>query len=301
MRCIEKLNKEAYNWLSAIEPKHWSRSKFDHRPKVEHVTNNFVESFNDWLDALRFKPPIALLEGIRVQHSDLMWTRNVTAERWNQRLTPKVLGRIKELRKKSRYAIARRVGTHEFQVDYDQATYPVKLDDKYCVCEQWQVRGIPCLHALACIDTIRADVTDYCDRFFTTDMWRKSYSHCIHPIPSMTMWPPFEGLELQPPVPRKQPGRPKTNRRRDINEERRPSAQPATKKCGICGEYGHNRAGCSSRVPTQSDVGSEAGPSTRAPLLGRRGRGRGIFRGQNNAGRSPPRRTTTPMQVSILN
>ena len=165
MRCIEKLNKEAYNWLSAIEPKHWSRSKFDHRPKVEHVTNNFVESFNDWLDALRFKPPISLLEGIRVQHSDLMWTRNVTAERWNHRLTPKVLGRIKELRKKSRYAIARRVGTHEFQVDYDQATYPVKLDDKYCVCEQWQVRGIPCLHALACIDTIRADLTNYCDRF----------------------------------------------------------------------------------------------------------------------------------------
>ena len=68
MRRIETLNKDAYEWLSAIEPKHWTRSKFDHRTKVEHVINNFVEPINDWLDVLRFKPPISLLEGIRVQH-----------------------------------------------------------------------------------------------------------------------------------------------------------------------------------------------------------------------------------------
>ena len=134
MRRIETLNKDAYKWLSAIEPKHWTRSKFDHRTKVEHVTNNFVEPFNDWLDVLSFKPPISLLEGICVQHSDLMRTRNTIAERWNKKLTPKVLGWIKELRKLSRYEIARRVGAHEFQVDYDQATYPRKLDERNCVC-----------------------------------------------------------------------------------------------------------------------------------------------------------------------
>ena len=165
----------------------------------------------------------------------------------------------------SLYAIARRVGAHEFQVDYDQATYPVKIDERYCVCGQWQLRRIPCLHALACIDTVRADVIDYCDVFFTTEMLRKAYSGCIHPIPSMTMWPPFEGLELQPPTARKLPGRPKKKGCRDINEEKRPTWQPATKKCRNCGEYGHNRKGCSTRVAAGSQVGSEAGPSTRAP------------------------------------
>lgn len=170
MEAIKNHNKSAFEWLSFIEPKHWTRSKFDHISKAEHITNNFVESFNDWLDDLRWKPPIGLLEGIRIKLADLMWTRKTKADRWTQRLTPKVMRRIKELRKKSRYVVVRRIGIYEFQVDYDTSTYPVKLDEKICVCEQWQVRGIPCLHALACIDTIREDVVDYTESFFSTEM-----------------------------------------------------------------------------------------------------------------------------------
>ena len=134
---IKALNENAFQLLSAIEPKHWSRRKFDYHPKVEHVTNNLVESFNGWLDKLRSKPPITLLEALRDQHTKLMYTRQATAERYTGRLTPKVENRIQELRKKARRASVRRVGPHEFQVMYEDETCAVKLDDTYCVCEQW--------------------------------------------------------------------------------------------------------------------------------------------------------------------
>ncbi|KAM6551095.1 hypothetical protein CsatB_000903 [Cannabis sativa] len=55
---IKEFNKNAYNWLTNIDAKHWSMSCFDTSSKVEHLTNNHVESFNDWIDEVRFKPPI---------------------------------------------------------------------------------------------------------------------------------------------------------------------------------------------------------------------------------------------------
>lgn len=30
--------------------------------KIEHITSNFMESFNGWLDQLRFMPPVKLLD-----------------------------------------------------------------------------------------------------------------------------------------------------------------------------------------------------------------------------------------------
>uniref|UniRef100_A0A803Q0P6 MULE transposase domain-containing protein n=1 Tax=Cannabis sativa TaxID=3483 RepID=A0A803Q0P6_CANSA len=83
------------DWLSDIDFKHWTMSKFDPNVKVEHLTNNFIESFNDWIEDHRYKAPIELLEGIRMQQTAMMYARKVTADRWEHKLTPKV--HLKEL------------------------------------------------------------------------------------------------------------------------------------------------------------------------------------------------------------
>ena len=107
---------------------------------------------------------------------------------------------INDASKKSRNYVVRRCGEYEFQVEYEDYKCSVKLNEKYGECEMWQVSGIPCLHAAACINTVRAQVDDYCYPFFSIDCWRKCYTCVIHPIPSMNLWPPFENSELQPPV-----------------------------------------------------------------------------------------------------
>ncbi|KAF4352017.1 hypothetical protein F8388_026252 [Cannabis sativa] len=158
MEKIKEFNTEAHEWLSNIDFGHWTISKFDTEVKVEHITNNFVESFNDWIDDHRYKPPIELLEGIRMQHTSMMYARKVTAERWDFKLTPKVHHKIQELLKRARHARVTRVGNDEFQVEYDTKSCTVRLSEGYCICGQWQARGIPCLHAAACINTTRADI-----------------------------------------------------------------------------------------------------------------------------------------------
>ncbi|XP_060972362.1 uncharacterized protein LOC115716177 [Cannabis sativa] len=202
---IKEFNQEAHDWLSNIDFKHWTMSKFDPNVKVEHLTNNFVESFNDWIEDHRYKAPIELLEGIRMQQTAMMYAREVTADRWEHKLTPKV--HLK-----------------------------------------WQVRGIPCIHAIACITTIRADIANYCSPYFTTEMWRKTFEQVIHPIPDESMWPQFNDVK-------KPPGRSKKHRRRRVAGEERPlpptsRKQPtrkgvsSTKKCSNCHEFGHNSRSC---------------------------------------------------------
>ncbi|KAF4367799.1 hypothetical protein F8388_016622 [Cannabis sativa] len=99
---------------------------------------------------------------------------------------------------------------------------------------KWQVRGIPCIHAIACITTIRADIANYCSPYFTTEMWRKTFEQVIHPIPDESMWPQFNDEELLPPVVKKPSGRSKKHRRRRIAGEERPlpptSRKQPTKK-----------------------------------------------------------------------
>ena len=284
---IKRLNVQAHEYLMAIDVKHWSRCKFEHTPKVDLNTNNHTESFNGWLDGLRHLPPIQLLEKLREQHTGLMYTRHVISQRYTGKMPPKVKMAIRDATRNARSSVVRRCGEYEFQVELEDYKGTVRLDEKHCDCEMWQVSGIPCMHAVACINTIRGNVEDYCHHFFSVDNWRKCYMGVIHPIPSMNFWPQFENMDLQPPVARSLPGRPKKHRRRSQGEPR-PAAQSSTKRCGICNEFGHNRKTCSQtpapsmpsrpprRPPKRSTTAGEAGTSSSAV----RGRGRASSRGR---------------------
>ena len=46
MEDIKAVNQEANAWLIDIPSYHWSRHGFDTNAKVDHVTNNMIESFN---------------------------------------------------------------------------------------------------------------------------------------------------------------------------------------------------------------------------------------------------------------
>ncbi|XP_043699907.1 uncharacterized protein LOC122650570 [Telopea speciosissima] len=48
MNAMKSLNKEAHDWLMKNPVSVWSRHAFDHGIKSDHVTNNMIESFNQW-------------------------------------------------------------------------------------------------------------------------------------------------------------------------------------------------------------------------------------------------------------
>ena len=65
MNAIKKIYVDAFEYLNAIPPKHWSRHAFPNRSKFGILLNNCCESFNNVLREVRGKPIISLMEWIR--------------------------------------------------------------------------------------------------------------------------------------------------------------------------------------------------------------------------------------------
>ena len=110
-----------------------------------------------------------MLELIRSKIMDLIYTRLQVATRWKGVLTPDVHGRIAALNRVSRHASVVRGGLYEFQVELNGVRVGVQLDASRCDCRAWELRGISCVHALACINTVRGDVAENCSPYFRTE------------------------------------------------------------------------------------------------------------------------------------
>jgi len=82
MEELKKLNPEAYQWLIDKIPARWSRHAFDGRGKSDHITNNMLESFNNWIGQLRGKPILNLIETLLMKWMEKMQQRYADACQW---------------------------------------------------------------------------------------------------------------------------------------------------------------------------------------------------------------------------
>ena len=60
MHRIRVNNEAAYDWLMSKPKEMWARHAYDPRIKIDHVTNNMTESFNQWVGELRAKPALTM-------------------------------------------------------------------------------------------------------------------------------------------------------------------------------------------------------------------------------------------------
>ena len=85
--------------------------------------------------------------------------------------------------------MVRQIWEYEFKVEYHDCKVGVKLEQGVCDYGYWQLKGIPCVHALACLNTIRnSKKKDYTEKYFHTETWKKYYFGIIHPLTSMDLW-----------------------------------------------------------------------------------------------------------------
>ena len=134
------------------------------------------------------------------------------------------------------------------EVETSGGRYTVHIHNKTCDCREWQVTGIPCIHATVAIVQIGIDLESMVDEVYTTEMYKKCYDLAINPIVEYKFWEKSnENINVYPPVFKKQSGRPKKKRYRGRYE-----TDPYVKivKCSKCGKLGHNKKGCR---PTRND------------------------------------------------
>lgn len=244
-KCIEtikNISPEAYEWVLQTEPEHWANAFFK-GARYNHLKSNVTESFCDWVSDLPAMPITQVIERIRLRMMEFMYTRKVESEKWSSKLTPSAEENLQR-------CIA---NSHSLEVLFSPDTCLkirddlgiiniVSLENWDCSCREWQINGLPCLHAAAAIEHSGKNVSDYCYRYFTTEAFKVTYSESINPIPALDRCVQRESsaVHVHPPCTPRPVGRPKVRKHelKSKQDVKRPL------KCSQCKNLGHNRRKC---------------------------------------------------------
>ncbi|KAK1570739.1 hypothetical protein Q3G72_006431 [Acer saccharum] len=252
MNEIGAIDPAAKSWLQNIKTEHWSRFDYDPIVRCDHVTNNMTEAFNSMLGSHRAKSYLELLEFIRRMVMRKFQERKDECEQWNSVLPPRVNAKIMKNSKESRLFTIIAAGNGEYQLLGPTGGYGVKLREFSCQCGYWQISGIPCSHAMCCHKPL---------------LWGM-----IHPLPDQKRWPEvpacvmIEGQteHLIPPPCAIQPGRPKTQRKREPDEPPK-GGRSGTVVCKLCLQPGHNKRTCKKKKSTETTHPSSSQTETTQP------------------------------------
>ncbi|KAI3879497.1 hypothetical protein MKW92_000874, partial [Papaver armeniacum] len=82
------------------------------------------------------------------------------------------------------------------------------------------------------------------DEYHFVDKYRATYAGMVGPLDNESKWAAKADIahKVGPPPFERSRGRPRFQRRRDVDEARGGNAQK--KQCKICGEFGHNQRTC---------------------------------------------------------
>jgi hypothetical protein len=237
-------------WLLETKPERWSDAFFK-GSRLGQYTCNVSETIAEWIPSRYELSVVQLVDTIRCNLMEMMYTRRESANACTELLTPSANQKLQEqMNKALTLNVVCSTGndgnSHVFEV-CDDSVHVVNINTRECTCRKWNVSGIPCSHAIAVFDRTEQCPLDYCDKYFTTEYYRWTYAMSINPIPDVLVptvtGDPSHGtmLHLSPILTRRQVGRPK---------EKPADPRIAIKRavrCSRCKGYGHNKATC--KVP----------------------------------------------------
>lgn len=248
VHAMSKLGKkEITEDLLHYDPRNWSRAFFQTHSKCDVVENNMCETFNSWILAARHKSIITMLEDIRHK----MMNRHIDmikfAETWISDIAPMARAILERNKEYSNNCNVQWNGLNGFEISEGEYSFVVDLEKKHCDCRLWMLRGIPCPHAICAYYYLNQDPDQHVEHWYKKETFLKAYIHFIQPIPNMRMWPETTNPSIEPPKPRKMPGRPGKKRRKSKDEPKKwgkLSRKGVKMTCTICKKTGHNKAVC---------------------------------------------------------
>ncbi|KAL2943757.1 Anion exchange protein 2 [Bienertia sinuspersici] len=157
----------------------------------------------------------------------------------------------------------RQADLHEFEVDHGEDTYVVNLETRVCGCYKWSLLGVPCWHALACIQLRRLNYEEFIHQAYHVETYAKTYAHAFKAMPGQSQWEITPYPRPLPPPHRKMPGRPSKKKRakepgedKERNEVKRARKQ---NKCSRCGGLGHYKTKCNNPIQTTTPPKAKGG------------------------------------------
>ncbi|KAK1668057.1 hypothetical protein QYE76_056216 [Lolium multiflorum] len=245
----------------------WSRSQFNEICKVDYVTSNLAESFNSKVKSLKGLMMWQIFDKIRqmIMIKIDLRQRIASTKYAGHLMLPSLIKSLHDRAKQLRMQCIRK--GMEAEVTYTdsknrQWRYPVSLVDRTCHCRGWQIRGIPCIHALFFMSVIGGEdgeVDQYVSEYFSVAKFRAAYAMNVPTLLGKDQWMKVDpGFKLYSPVLTRPAGRPRKNRIRASAEGGAPIRKRKCKRCGI---PGHIARLCKNGVDPAFGMEDQAGAS----------------------------------------
>ncbi|GKU96024.1 hypothetical protein SLEP1_g9305 [Rubroshorea leprosula] len=231
--------------IMSVDPKHWSKAFFKTEIKSSVVNNNMCEVFNALLVDALHKAIISLNQEMTAMEGSkkcrVLWPSGVGCE-------------VEDFMDSKN------------KVESGRNTYIVNLEDSTCTCRYWDLFGIPCRHAITVLSLKKLRVDEYVSDWYKLSTFKASYAYEVPVVEGMNQWTPTRMLTIQPPVPRKMPGKPKKKRNHEEWEGKTKMGRQGRKiTCQKCFQKGHNFRSCKGQPPNVPQMENE--PSMEQPPL----------------------------------
>lgn len=268
MECIKLLSEDAHAYLDAIDVKHWAKNAFQTKSKSNMLLNNLCETFNGVLRETRDKPIITCMEWIRRYVMRRSCEKLTGVEKQIGRLMPYVAKVFEWISTEAQNCFLVQSTLDEWEVDHKEQQHVVNLSTRSCTCKKWELTGIPCPHAFACLVKRRQNPEDFVDEYYSKATYIKAYSTHVRPMPGMSQWEKSDMPKPLPPVHRKMRGRPsKKKRKKEAGEDegRFVKRQKKPNNCSNCGQPGHNILKCKNPTIVRDNKGGR--PASNDPWV----------------------------------
>ncbi|XP_021723216.1 uncharacterized protein LOC110690668 [Chenopodium quinoa] len=244
---LKKMDPEAALAFQRYNPNCFCRAFLNTSFKTDVITNNMAETFNAYIINAWTKHLIYMLEDIRVALMQRLVNKKKEMQKHTSILCPRVRARLEKEKEKAAYCDVLPSSDRLFNVRYCLDQVNVDLVAKTCSCRKWNMVGVPCCHAIACIFFLNKDAEAYVDEWFMLETYFMAYSGSIPPCEGERYWPKVP-CNLDPPPIKIGPGRPRKNRiKHPLENPKKPGSllrSGIEMTCSICKSKGHNKRSC---------------------------------------------------------
>ncbi|XP_052477826.1 uncharacterized protein LOC128033774 [Gossypium raimondii] len=152
---MRSLSESVEAWLCDKDPRTWSRAHFSTRCKSDLLLNNNNECFNKIILEARDKPILTMLEIIRRKIMTRLVSMREAAEKYPGPLCPRIQKKLFEIVSQSNNIWPTYAGNEKYEVDCGLGNkHVVDLLNFSCSCRKWDLSGIPCKHAVSCMQLL---------------------------------------------------------------------------------------------------------------------------------------------------
>ena len=136
------------------------------------------------------------------------------SEKWTGPVCPKIRNKLLKNLEFSNMCFVLPAGKGIIQVQSGGNDYIVNILTKSCDCRKWDLTGIPCNHAVACLRHERFPAEEMLPSCYSIKTYGKVYGFNIMPCKDQSLREKTNGPQVQPPIYEKEVGRPPKSRRK---------------------------------------------------------------------------------------